>query len=91
MHQAVARLTTDRPEVLDRARRKVDEWLRTGSVHAEYARAWAEILALPSPEIGDVLTRDDERMRALRQASPFAGSLDARTRWAIWRRGREPS
>jgi len=89
LHQAVAARLIEHPEVLDRARARVAEWLDTGSVHADYARAWAEILALSPPEIGDLLTRDDERMRALRQASPFAGVLDARTRWSIWKRAGE--
>jgi hypothetical protein len=30
-----------------------------------------------------------ESARALRQCSPFAGVVDSRTRWSIWRAVRE--
>jgi hypothetical protein len=85
LHEAVGARLADDPAALALARERVGEWLRTGSVHVDYARAWSEILARPVVEIRELLARDDERMRALRQVTPFAGVLDARTRWRIWR------
>lgn len=49
-----------------------------------YAAAWRDRLGRPAGE--EALLEDPgERARRLRQASPFAGLLDARTRWTIWR------
>jgi hypothetical protein len=88
LHRAVlARIEGD-PSVLDRARTNVKAMLAEGrSPH--YARAWEEILAGPMSRLRDVLVADSEEARALRQATPFAGVVGARERWAIWRRVRE--
>jgi len=83
MHAAVAdRLRAD-PSLLDAVRGRIEGWLRDGSVHAEYARAWAEIVARPLPEILRMLTDRGERARALRQVTPFTGILDQRERLRI--------
>ena len=88
LHSAVAaRLRAD-PSLLERAKRRVEEWLRDGSVASAYAEAWRAILASHVDEVARFLEDPGERARQLRQASPFAGALDARTRWAIWRRAR---
>ena len=63
LHRAVAKRLLEDPAVVDRARERVDEWLRDGSVARPYAEAC--------------------------QTSPFAGVLDPKTRWSIWRRARE--
>ena len=39
----------------------------------------------PTPEIGAFLTDDGEHATELRQSTPFAGALDPRERWRIWR------
>jgi hypothetical protein len=75
--------------VLGMARARVEDWLRQGSVHSEYARAWREILRGPVEEVVVLLTDRSERARALRQVSPFAGVVPARRRWEIWREVRE--
>ncbi len=82
--EIAARLARD-PAVVDRAKARVDEWLRTGSVSEPYARAWQALLAGPTSALLTALVDPSERMRALRQASPFAGVLSARDRWTIWR------
>ena len=53
-----------------------------------YAEAWREILSCPAGEVALFLEDPGERARQLRQTSPFAGFLDARTRWVVWRRAR---
>jgi hypothetical protein len=85
LHRTVAARLRDDPEALEAVRARVAEWLRTGAVHVEYAGAWDEILARPLSQVCDAIVRDDERTRALRQSTPFAGILDARSRWAVWR------
>jgi hypothetical protein len=83
-HQAVAAQITRDPALLTRARARVNEWLAEGrSTH--YARAWREVLSGTANEVARVLVSDDEQSRAMRQATPFAGALDPRERWRIWR------
>ena len=65
-----------------RARERVRTW---EGVHGHYVEAWQELLAASPGEVAALLGEDSERMTMLRQVSPFAGALDPRTRWQIWR------
>mgnify|MGYP001820582049 FL=1 len=89
LHHAVAERVRADPSLVERARRRVEGWLVDGTVARAYAEAWREILARPVEEVARLLEDPGEEARRLRQTSPFAGVLDARTRWAIWRRARE--
>ncbi len=60
-----------------------------GSVARPYAEAWQAILAGPVEAVARFCADPGEKARQMRQASPFAGVLDPRTRWSIWRRARE--
>ena len=88
LHAEIAGRLADEPELVDRARARVASWLETGSVRAPYAEAWAAALAGPLEMLHALLIDDGEEARALRQASPFAGAIDPRRRWAIWRQVR---
>lgn len=82
LHREVARRLRADPTLVDRAK----AWLEAHTeVHPHYASAWRVLLDGPLEELCALLESDDERGRDLRQASPFAFVLDARTRWAIWR------
>ena len=83
LHAAVVVELESRPEVLEQAKSRVNRWLRDGSVHASYASSWKELLSLPREQLKARLIDQSERMRALRQCTPFAGALDPRTRWRI--------
>ncbi len=85
LHAAVAERIAADPALLENARARVDRWLREGSVHPRWASAWAALLQRPLPEILAALVDPSQHMRDLRQSSPFAGVLDPRTRWRIWR------
>jgi hypothetical protein len=82
-HREIAALLSHRPQVLERARARVEGWLRDGSVARLYAEAWRELLAGPPELLVATLVDPGERSRDLRQVSPFAGALDPRTRWRI--------
>jgi hypothetical protein len=84
-HRAVAEKLASNPQALDRARARVRSWLVSGDVAESYAQAWDQLLHRPLHEICAFLTEDSERARTLRQATPFAGAIDPRTRWRIWR------
>jgi len=88
LHRAVAERLRDDPEAVGRAITRVREWLTEGGAHPHYARRWLALLERPLDELCAALVTDTEDMRALRQVSPFAGELDPRTRWRIWRRVR---
>jgi hypothetical protein len=88
LHRAVLARIDEDPSVLERARANVKAMLAEGrSLH--YARAWDELLTGPAGRLRDILVADTEDARALRQATPFAGVVGARERWAIWKRVRE--
>ncbi len=83
-HRLVAERLDD--ELLATARDRVEGWIRErGPVAALWAECWREILARPLPEITRLLTEDTERMRDLRQVTPFAGAVEPRERWRIIR------
>lgn len=85
LHIAVAdRLAAD-PSLVERARERTARWLADGSVAAPYAQEWARLLAEPLPRLLEALGERTDRMHDLRQVSPFAGVLDARTRWRVRR------
>ncbi len=88
-HRRVAERLRSDPAVLERALARVRGWLLVAQPSPEYARAWLEVLERPVEEIAAFLVDDSERARALRQVTPFAGEIDPRERWRIWRRVRE--
>lgn len=84
MHRAIAEKLSRRPELIGIAHENLGRWYETAGRARPYLDAWREILALPLQELICCIQRDDERMTALRQSSPFAGILEPRERWAIY-------
>jgi len=82
LHSEVAGRLQSHPEIIERARKRVEQWLKDPARHP-YASSWSEVLSHDTPELMSALLRKDAEMCTLRQASPFAGALDNRTRWAI--------
>lgn len=89
LHEAIAERLEADPSILERARARVNGWLTSGEVAPLWARRWNEILSRPVDDIRSALIADTEEARALRQVTPFAGAIDPRTRWRIWREVRE--
>ena len=72
--------------MLERARARIDGWLRDGGpVPRPAAERWRELLEGPRPELLAALERDDEEMRELRQNTPFAGAVGNQQRWDLVR------
>jgi hypothetical protein len=84
-HGAIARRLAKEPQLVDKARERVEQWCTTRGVHPTYVTAWRQLLRGTPAEIAAALIDESEHMTALRQVSPFAGALDARTRWQLWR------
>jgi hypothetical protein len=91
MHRVVAERLLADGGVLTAARERVKSWMESGVVHRAYAEAWWHLLSASPAEIAAALVDTGEEARALRQTSPFAGVLDARTRWQIHREVRRSS
>jgi hypothetical protein len=88
-HRRVAQLFASRPDILATARARASAWAEGGQNHAPYAKEWVSILDAPVGQIVARMTDPSEHGRALRQATPFAGALDPRERWRLWREVRE--
>jgi hypothetical protein len=87
-HRVIAgRLLSD-PEILTSARSRVNEWV-SEMPNRPFVRMWAQVLAADPSSIGKFLVDESELATELRQSSPFAGALDARERWRIWRAVKE--
>jgi hypothetical protein len=86
-HRLIAERLAGEPELLERARARVEGWLTEGS--RPYAAAWRELLAADAVAVAQAITEDSERGRALRQCTPFAGALEPRERWRLWAAVRE--
>lgn len=80
-HRAVARKLR-RKDVNDASQRLL-AWRQNGGIDLRYADEWERLLQEPMPVIRQTLGEDTERMRDLRQNSPFAGMLGERERSRI--------
>lgn len=89
IHGLVAERLREDPSVVETARERVLDGRRSGAMHPRYADEWLSILALPIDALCAFLVDGSERARALRQSTPFAGAIDPRTRWRVWREVRE--
>jgi hypothetical protein len=89
LHVEVAERLRRDPTLVEQARVRVRGWVEHGSPALHYALAWQGLLDRPLEELLGALQEPSERMHDLRQVSPFAGVVDARTRWRIHREVRE--
>lgn len=83
-HREVARRLPTRQDLIDGAQAQVERGLHDPRA-APWLAEWQQLLDGPRDALLAVLTTDDERCRALRQCTPFAGALTARERWSLWK------
>jgi hypothetical protein len=84
MHQAIAEKLRGNPELLGIAHDNLKRWSESAGRSQAYLDAWRELLAKPVEELRARMVEDSEAMRAMRQASPFAGILSPKERWEIY-------
>lgn len=84
MHSLIALKLRKDPALLGIAQDNLSRWRSTAGRSTHYFDAWEELLKHPIEEIVNLLQEDSERMRAMRQASPFAGVLTPKERWEIY-------
>ena len=87
-HREIARRLVRDPAVLETSRRRVKDWL-SQTPDRRFVREWDKILAGTAGSVAAFLVDRSELAEELRQSSPFAGVLDARERWDIWRETRK--
>ena len=86
LHREVAKRLLARPDLLERARSRVEGWSRERSVAAHWIKEWSVLLSHSLEDVIAAITDTGEAGRGLRQTSPFAGIIDSKTRWEILRR-----
>lgn len=86
--EALARIERE-PDLLEGVRARLAAWSADDSKPQRYVRTWTELLDDPGGAWRSAMVGEDERSTALRQATPFAGIVDPRTRWRIWSEVRE--
>jgi len=85
MHRAIVATLRRDPERVEEARARLRDWIRRDRIARVYANEWERLLTGPIEELLRTLVDESEHARALRQCTPFAGFIDPRTRWKIWR------
>lgn len=84
----------DLPEWIELAHTNLDNWSARNHDAPRLLRSyeeWRLLLALPLPELCELLTADTDEGQRLRQSSPFAGALAPQVVWDIKRRVRDES
>ncbi len=76
-HRVIAERLDD--DLVEGARARARRWRAEGRVPV-YAQRWEQLLANPLDEIAQLITRDSQEARDLRQNSPFGGALNEHER-----------
>ena len=84
LHKAIAEKIKADESLLDIARQNLKNWGERDSRSNPYLDEWQRILGLSVTEILATIVADNERMEALRQATPFCGILTPSERWGIY-------
>ena len=84
LHRAIAGKIRNQPELLAIARANLERWTAGDSRSNPYFEQWKSILENPLENILSLLIEDSEKMRDLRQSTPFCGVLTPQERWRIY-------
>ncbi len=89
LHRIIAKRLGDEPQLVADAVARLARWREAQVLSGYYAEAWLALLQGPRDKLRAAMTDDGPRGRELRQTTPFAGVVDPRTRWRVWREVRE--
>ena len=84
MHRAIVEKLRVHPELLAVAHHNLRRWSEQNGNSQPYFDEWKRILGRPPNEVLDLVVEDSERMRAMRQCTPFAGMLTPKELWKIY-------
>ncbi len=76
----IARQIVERPELIERGRRYIDQRLSTGHQTRPYDLMWRKVLERPAEEIGRRLIADTDEGDMLRASAPVFKVIEAKTR-----------
>ena len=88
LHRRIAEHLRERPELLERARQRVESHVYA-STHSDYASRWRALLSGPIEALLETLTADTDDAQAMRQTSPLTFVLSSRERYEIWKATRQ--
>jgi hypothetical protein len=80
-HRVVARRLDRR--IVQAASERLQQWRAEGRIDPRYEREWEQVLSESPAQIERLIAEDSQRMRDLRQSSPFAGVLSEPERRAL--------
>ena len=83
-HRVVAGRLLREPHLLEGVRTRLLAWIKDDRSR-HHATAWLALVEGPIEDLRAFLVDRGQRARELRQSTPFAGLVDARERWRIWR------
>jgi hypothetical protein len=72
------------PVILAKGRARVKTWLAQNPA-SRFAREWNRLLENGPETVAAFLIERSEFAEEMRQSTPFAGTLEPRKRWDIWR------
>jgi hypothetical protein len=81
-HRVVARRLDRR--IVQTACDRLEQWRSVARIDPRYAREWEQVLSESPARIAQLIAEDSQRMRDLRQSSPFAGVLSEPERRALY-------
>ncbi len=85
VHRILASRIGQDLSIVAQARTTLARWVVDNRIHREYASKWALLLEAPTNQLVEVMTSDSQEAKDLRQVSPFAGCMDPRERWKVWK------
>lgn len=84
LHRKIAEKIRNNPSLFSLAQKKLSEFITAGNSSLPYFIQWKEIFDSGLDFVLKEITKDTEKMRALRQSSPFTGILTPKERWSIY-------
>lgn len=89
MHRLIAQRLPGEPELISEALARLQRWSEAKTISDHYVSQWRTLLEGPRDALTALMVDPGPRGRELRQSTPFAGVLDPRTRWRLWREVRQ--
>lgn len=88
-HVEIAKRIVHDPSIVTRALERLERDHALGITSDYYYTRWRDALAGPTIRLTELLCSEHEEAVAMRQASPFAGTLSPNERWALWKNVRQ--
>jgi hypothetical protein len=88
LHWVIAARVRTNPELVARARAKLDAMYKRGVLCSAHRDAWAVLLDGDRDALASAMLEESDRGQELRQVTPFTFVVGARERWLLWKSAR---